>query len=94
MFRLRSRLFQMTARHARSGLSHPIAFFEALRPAREACTGELRNLTPSGPHYHMMFVIIAALDVAAEFFTKQRSFYTVTQQPDMIGRGAGSSART
>ena len=25
----------------------------------------------------MMFVVIAAMDVAAEFFTRQRSFYTV-----------------
>lgn len=76
----------MTARHARSGLGNPVAFFEALRPAREACTGELRNLGPNGPGYHMMLVIISALDVAAEFFTKQRSFYTVSRQPDVIGR--------
>lgn len=76
----------MTARHTRSGLSNPVAFFDALRPAREACTGELRNLPPFGPHYNMLSVIIAAIDVAAEFFTKQRGFYTVGQQPDMIGR--------
>jgi hypothetical protein len=67
----------MALRHTRSGLSNPIAFFEGLRPARQACIEQLRNLRPSGPDYHMMFVIIAALDVAAEFFTKQRSFYTV-----------------
>ena len=67
----------MTRRHVRSGLSNPVAFFEALRPARQACVEQLRNLRPSGPDYHMMFVIIAAMDVAAEFFTKQRSFFTV-----------------
>lgn len=67
----------MTQRHGRSGLSDPIAFFEGLRPARQACIDQLRNLRPSSPEYHMMFVIIAAMDVAAEFFTRQRSFYTV-----------------
>jgi hypothetical protein len=67
----------MTQRHSRSGLRDPIAFFEGLRPARQACTDQLRNLRPSSPEYHMMFVIIAAMDVAAEFFTRQRSFYTV-----------------
>jgi hypothetical protein len=77
----------MSARNFRSGLKDPAAFFEGLRPAREACVGELRNLGPTGPSYHMMLVIISALDVAAEFFTKQRSFYTVGRQPDMIGRG-------
>lgn len=76
----------MSARGGRSGLSDPVAFFEALRPARQACVDALRGLGPSGPSYHMMFVIISALDVAAEFFTKRRSFYTVSQQPDMIGR--------
>ena len=74
------------SRSVRSGLNDPVAFFEALRPARQACVDELRNLGPSGPSYHMMFVIISALDVAAEFFTKQRSFYTVGRQPDVIGR--------
>lgn len=67
----------MTQRHGRAGLHDPIAFFEGLRPARQACIDQLRNLRPSSPEYHMMFVIIAALDVAAEFFTRQRSFYTV-----------------
>lgn len=76
----------MSARNGRAGLNDPIQFFEALRPARQACVDELRNLGPSGPSYHMMFVIISALDVAAEFFTKQRSFYTVSRQPDVIGR--------
>ncbi len=76
----------MSARNARSGLQNPVAFFEGLRPARQACTDELRNLRPSGPGYHMLFVIISALDVAAEFFTKQRSFYTVSSNPDLIGR--------
>jgi len=76
----------MSARNVRSGLRDPVAFFEALRPARQACTDELRNLRPSGPDYHMMAVIISALDAAAEFFTKQRSFYTISRQPDVIGR--------
>lgn len=67
----------MTQRHSRSGLRDPIAFFEGLRPARQACIDQLRNLRPSSPEYHMMFVIIAAMDVAAEFFTRQRSFFTV-----------------
>jgi hypothetical protein len=67
----------MTQRHSRSGLREPIAFFEGLRPARQACIEQLRHLRPSGPEYHMMFVIIAAMDVAAEFFTRQRSFFTV-----------------
>jgi len=75
----------MTARHSRRGLSDPVAFFEGLRPAREACVGQLRNLPPASAHYHMMFVIIAAIDVAAEFFTKRRSFY-FGSNPDMIGR--------
>jgi len=73
----------MTQRHCRSGLRDPIAFFEGLRPARQACIDQLRNLRPSSPEYHMMFVIIAAMDVAAEFFTRQRSFFTV---------GAGATA--
>ena len=76
----------MSPRNARSGLRDPAAFFESLRPARQACTDQLRSLRPSGPDYHMIFVIIAALDAAAEFFTKQRGFYTVSQNPDMIGR--------
>lgn len=67
----------MTQRHRRSGLHDPIAFFEGLRPARQACVEQLRNLRPSSPEYHMMFVMIAAMDVAAEFFTRQRSFFTV-----------------
>lgn len=77
----------MTQRHVRSGLSNPVAFFEALRPARQACVEQLRNLRPSGPDYHMMFVIIAAMDVAAEFFTKQRSFYTVGVSGGLGGSG-------
>jgi hypothetical protein len=76
----------MSARNARSGLPDPATFFEALRPAREACTGQLRNLRPYGADYHMLSVVIAALDAAAAYFTKQRDFYTVSQQPDMIGR--------
>lgn len=76
----------MTARTARSGLRDPAAFFENLRPMRQACVEALRDLGPSGPSYHMMFVIISALDVAAEFFTKKRSFYTVSRLPDVIGR--------
>jgi hypothetical protein len=76
----------MTARSVRGGLSDAANFFEGLRPAREACTGQLRNLKPYGADYHMMAVIIAALDAAAGYFTKQRDFYTVSQQPDMIGR--------
>lgn len=83
----------MTARGGRSGLQDPVAFFENLRPARQACVEQLRNLGPSGPSYHMMFVIISALDVAAEFFTKQRSFYTVSRMPDVIGRNL-PNART
>jgi hypothetical protein len=67
----------MTQRHGRNGLSDPIGFFEGLRPARQACVEQLRNLPPTSPEYHMMVVVIAALDVAAEFFTRQRSFYTV-----------------
>jgi len=76
----------MSSRSARCGPSDWVEFFEGLRPAREACTGKLRDLGPTGPGYHMMFVIISALDVAAEFFTKQRSFYTVSRLPDVIGR--------
>lgn len=76
----------MTARHKRSGLRDPCAFFEALRPARQACVDQLRNLRPYGPDYHMLSTIIAALDVGAEYFTKQRCFYTVRSSPDMIGR--------
>lgn len=75
----------MSDRSARPGLSKYDAFFEALRPAREACIGELRNLRPATPHYHMMYVIIASIDVAAEFFTKRRSFY-FSGYPDQIGR--------
>jgi hypothetical protein len=74
----------MTQRHSRSGLRDPVAFFEGLHPARQACIDQLRNLRPSSPEYHMMFVIIAAMDVAAEFFTRQRSFFTL---------GAGAVAR-
>jgi hypothetical protein len=33
----------MTQRHTRSGLRDPIAFFEGLRPARQACIDQLRN---------------------------------------------------
>jgi hypothetical protein len=76
----------MSARSTRCSSGDWVAFFEGLRPTREACVGKLRDLGPSGPGYHMMFVIISALDVAAEFFTKQRSFYTVSRQPDVIGR--------
>ena len=75
----------MSARNGRTGLSDPVAFFEDLRPAREACVGQLRNLRPTSPQYHMMFVIIAAIDVAAEFFTQRRSFY-FSGNPDVIGR--------
>lgn len=80
----------MTQRHGRAGLRDPIAFFEGLRPARQACIDQLRNLRPSGPEYHMMFVVIAAMDVAAEFFTRQRSFYTVGA--GMVARHAASDA--
>ncbi len=76
----------MSPRNARSGLRDPVAFFEALRPARQACTDQLRSLRPSGPDYHMIFVIISALDAGAEFFTKQRGFYTVGSNSDMIAR--------
>lgn len=82
----------MTVRRTRGGLSDPVAFFEALRPAREACIGQLRNLVPSSPQYHMMYVIIAAIDVAAEFFTKRRSFYFASN-PDLLGRNVNSDAR-
>ena len=75
----------MTQRHGRTGLRDPVTFFEGLRPARQACVEQLRNLRATSPEYHMMFVIIAALDVAAEFFTRQRSFCTV---------GAASPGRT
>lgn len=68
----------MTQRHSRSGLRDPITFFEGLRPARQACIEQLRNLRPPSPEYHMIFVIIAAMYVAAEFFTRQRSFYAVS----------------
>ncbi|WP_426033066.1 hypothetical protein [Caulobacter sp. DWP3-1-3b2] len=34
----------------------------------------------------MIFVIISALDAGAEFFTKQRGFYTVGSNSDMIAR--------
>jgi hypothetical protein len=74
----------VTQRHGRAGLHDPVGFFEGLRPARRACVEQLRNLRPTSPEYHMMFVVIAAMDVAAEFFTRQRSFYTV---------GAGVVAR-
>lgn len=84
----------MAARGVRTGPSDWVAFFENLRPAREACVGKLRDLGPSGPSYHMMFVIISALDAAAEFFTKQRSFYTISRQPDVIGRNLPPNART
>lgn len=80
----------MTQRHGRAGLRDPVAFFEGLRPARQACIEQLRNLRPSGPDYHMMFVIIAAMDVAAEFFTRRRSFYTVAA--GMVADRAGSEA--
>ncbi|WP_156402135.1 hypothetical protein [Caulobacter sp. Root1472] len=81
----------MTTRHRRGGLSDPVAFFEALRPARAACIGQLRNLPPASAHYHMMYVIIAAIDVAAEFFTKRRGFY-FGSSPDMIGRNVPPDA--
>jgi hypothetical protein len=75
----------MSAASGRAGSNRYEAFFEGLRPAREACIAELRNLGPATPHYHMMYVIIAAIDVAAEFFTKRRSFY-FSSNPDIIGR--------
>jgi hypothetical protein len=81
----------MTARGTRGGLQDPAVFFESLRPAREACVDQLRHLRPATSHYHMMFVIIAAIDVAAEFFTKRRSFY-FGSNPDMIGRNAPPNA--
>jgi hypothetical protein len=81
----------MSRRSVRSGLSDPIAFFESLRPARQACVDQLRNLGPSGAEHHMMFVIISAIDVAAEFFTKRRSFY-FSGNSDMIGWNAGRDA--
>lgn len=82
----------MTARHRRSGLSDRVAFFEALRPAREACIGQLKNLRPFGADYHQMSVIIAAIDSAAEYFTKQRSFY-LSANPDQIGASLSRDAR-
>jgi hypothetical protein len=48
-------------------------------------------LGPSGAEHHMMFVIISAIDVAAEFFTKRRSFY-FSGNSDMIGWNAGRDA--
>lgn len=53
------------------------AFFESLRPAREALLLRQRAFRPFGPHYHMLGVIIAGLDVAAEFFTGNRAFYAI-----------------
>lgn len=76
----------MSPRNARNGLHDPERFFDGLRPARQACIDQLRNLPPNGPHYSMMRVIIAALDVAAEFFTHRRDFFLSTR-PDMIGGG-------
>ncbi len=75
----------MTPRHTRSGMRDPVAFFNTLRPARQACVEQLRDLPVGGPHYAMIQVVIAAMDVAAEFFTKQRSFFT-HGFPDQIGR--------
>ncbi|CAN5359636.1 hypothetical protein BH10PSE3_BH10PSE3_16210 [soil metagenome] len=69
-----------------------MVFFEALRPARQACFDQLRSLGPSGPSYPMMFVIISALAVAAEFFTKRRGFYSVSS-PDIIGERLKRDAR-
>ncbi|WP_426043720.1 hypothetical protein [Caulobacter sp. DWR3-1-2] len=76
----------MSPRNNRSGLRDPVTFFESLRPARQACIDQLRNLRPSGPDYHMMAVVISAVDAAAEYFTKQRGFYTVGRNSDMIAR--------
>ncbi|MET3663913.1 hypothetical protein [Caulobacter sp. 1776] len=70
----------MTRRHSRAGMRDPEAFFESLRPARAACVQQLRDLPPNGPHYKMLQVIVAALDVGAAFFTDQRDFY-------ILGRG-------
>lgn len=80
----------MTQRHTRSGMRNPELFFESLRPARMACVQQLRDLPPNGPHYKMIQVVVAALDVAAEFFTQQRDFYTVGRgDADRIGVRAG-----
>jgi len=85
----------MTRRHTRSGMSDPEGFFESLRPARTACLGQLRDLPPNGPHYKMIQVIVAALDVGAAFFTDQRDFYTLSRvSGDRIGaRVAGAGER-
>lgn len=79
----------MTRRHSRAGMTDPVGFFESLRPTRMACIQQLRDLPPTGPHYTMIQVIIAALDVAAEFFTQQRGFYTVGSGDQIGGTNRG-----
>ncbi|KQZ06509.1 hypothetical protein ASD21_02425 [Caulobacter sp. Root1455] len=74
----------MTRRSTRGAMRDPERFFESLAPARQACIDQLRELPPAGPHYAMIRVIIAALDVAAEFFTHRRSFF-LSSSPDMVG---------
>jgi hypothetical protein len=70
----------------------PKAFFDGLRPARQALIDASNRYRPFGPQYHMLQVIVSALDAAAEFFTGNRGFYAVgdsrlvgSKNPDQAG---------
>ena len=65
------------------------AFFESLRPARATIQAQQNRFRPFGAHYHMLAVIIAGLDAAAEFFTRNRAFYSHGDSRP-IGRKSGS----
>jgi hypothetical protein len=67
------------------------AFFESLRPARAAIQTEQRRFRPFGAHYNMLAVIIAGMDAAAEFFTRNRAFYALGDSA-RVGPGPLSEA--
>lgn len=82
----------MTRRSSRGfGLPDPIPMLEKLRPGREAIIAELRGIRPTSPHYHMLHLVLSAIDVAAEFLSGSRAYY-LNPTPDQIGRSANPDA--
>jgi hypothetical protein len=68
-------------------MQDPVAFFEGLRPFRAQVMAQQNRFRPFGPHYCMLAVIISGLDAAAEFFTKNRAFYSIGDSAG-VGRRA------